>query len=144
MPLEWLVPHDAAQGRYVNPTNACQSFQPHPSTFAFNLAGSKVPNGTGSADQVATPTNYRKLRLYLYICIVYIYSILVLSTFVYLTRWLKCMALKGMQGHTYKLFSNRYIYIVANRQLIWKLLKLGVKRGLNEHGRQLANLAVDK
>ena len=35
MPLEWLVPHDAAQGRYVNPTNACQSFQPHPSTFAF-------------------------------------------------------------------------------------------------------------
>ena len=31
--LEWLVPHDAAQGRYVNPTNACQSFQPHPSAF---------------------------------------------------------------------------------------------------------------
>ena len=27
---------DAAQGRYVNPTNACQSFQPHPSTFAFS------------------------------------------------------------------------------------------------------------
>ena len=44
VPLEWLVPHDAAQGRYVNPTNACQSFQPHPSTFAFS----------GSADQVAT------------------------------------------------------------------------------------------
>ena len=36
VPLEWLVPHDAAQGRYVNPTNACQSFQPHPSTFAFS------------------------------------------------------------------------------------------------------------
>ena len=93
VPLEWLVPHDAAQGRYVNPTNACQSFQPHPSTFAFSgfegakrhrlcrpsgnpwavtstqpmpakasspthppllLAGSKVLNGTGSADQVAT------------------------------------------------------------------------------------------
>ena len=34
--LEWLVPHDAAQGRYVNPTNACQSFQPHPSAFAFS------------------------------------------------------------------------------------------------------------
>ena len=30
------MPHDAAQGRYVNPTNACQSFQPHPSTFAFS------------------------------------------------------------------------------------------------------------
>ena len=36
VPLEWLVPHTAAQGRYVNPTNACQSFQPHPSTFAFS------------------------------------------------------------------------------------------------------------
>ena len=30
-----MAPHGAAQSRYVNPTNACQSFLPHPSTFAF-------------------------------------------------------------------------------------------------------------
>ena len=49
MPLEWLVPHGAAQSRYVNLTNAC-----HPTHPALFLAGSKVPNGSGSADQVAT------------------------------------------------------------------------------------------
>ena len=49
VPLEWLVPHGAAQSRYVNPTNAC-----HPTHPALFLAGSKVPNGSGSADQVGT------------------------------------------------------------------------------------------
>ena len=49
VPLEWLAPHGAAQSRYVNPTNAC-----HPTHPALFLAGSKVPNGSGSADQVAT------------------------------------------------------------------------------------------
>ena len=68
VPLERLMPHGAARGRYVRPTNACclpkllkavtfaqpmpaacQSFLLHPSTFAF-----KVPNGSGSANQVAT------------------------------------------------------------------------------------------
>ena len=49
VPLEWLVPHGAAQSRYVNPTNAC-----HPTHPPLLLAGSKVPNGSGSADQVAT------------------------------------------------------------------------------------------
>ena len=49
VPLEWLVPHGAAQSRYVNLTNAC-----HPTHPALFLAGSKVPNGSGSADQVAT------------------------------------------------------------------------------------------
>ena len=47
--LEWLVAHGAAQSRYVNPTNAC-----HPTHPALFLAGSKVPNGSGSADQVGT------------------------------------------------------------------------------------------
>ena len=43
VPLEWLVAHGTAQSRYVNPTNAC-----HPTHPALFLAGSKVPNGSGS------------------------------------------------------------------------------------------------
>ena len=101
---------------------------------------SKPPEGKTNHDtEKQTPTNYRKLRLYLYIRIVlYLYiRIVYIYIYVYSTRWLEYMAFTGTQGHTYNLFSNRYIHIVANRQLMWKLLKLGVKRG------QLANLAVD-
>ena len=38
VPLEWLMPHGFAQGRYVRPTNACRlpNFLLHPSTFAFS------------------------------------------------------------------------------------------------------------
>ena len=38
------IGHVHAQSRYVNPTNAC-----HPTHPALFLAGSKVPNGSGSA-----------------------------------------------------------------------------------------------
>ena len=59
VPLEWLVPHDAAQGRYVNPTNACQSFQPHPSTFAFSgFEGAKRHVLTGGAGGCDVPLEW--------------------------------------------------------------------------------------
>ena len=44
------MPRAAAQGRYVNPTNACQSFQPHPSTFAFS-------GFEGAQSRYVNPTN---------------------------------------------------------------------------------------
>ena len=55
VPLEWLMPHGFAQGRYVRPTNACRL----PKASCFNrppllLVGAKVPNGSCSADLVAT------------------------------------------------------------------------------------------
>ena len=50
VPLEWLMPH-GFQGRYVRPTNACRlpKLPASPVHLAF-----KVPNGSGSANQVAT------------------------------------------------------------------------------------------
>ena len=58
VPLEWLVPHGAAQSRYyVNPTNACQSCPTHPPLL---LAGSKVPNGTRRCQTApALPTKWQ-------------------------------------------------------------------------------------
>ena len=44
VPMEWLMPHGAAQSRYVRPTNACclPKLLSHPSTFAFSgLEGAK-------------------------------------------------------------------------------------------------------
>ena len=53
--VEWLMPHGAAQGRYVRPTNACCLPKlPALTRPPLLLGGSKVPNGSGSADQVAT------------------------------------------------------------------------------------------
>ena len=45
VPLEWLMPHGFAQGRYVRPTNACR---------LPKLPASTVHLGSGSADLVAT------------------------------------------------------------------------------------------
>ena len=83
VPLEWLMPHGFAEGRYVRPTNACRTGlwraygmadaagccsgplrSPNQCLLLAKascltlppllLAGSKVPNSSGSADQVAT------------------------------------------------------------------------------------------
>ena len=83
VPLEWLMPHGFAEGRYVHPTNACRTGlwraygmddaarccsgplrSPNQCLLLAKascltlppllLAGSKVPNSSGSADQVAT------------------------------------------------------------------------------------------
>ena len=55
VPLEWLMPHGFAQGRYVRPTNACRLPKlPASTVHLCFLVGAKVPNGSGSADLVAT------------------------------------------------------------------------------------------
>ena len=54
VPLEWLLRHGAAQRRYVRPTNACCLPKLPVTRPPLLLAGSKVPNSSGSADQVAT------------------------------------------------------------------------------------------
>ena len=58
VPLEWLMPHGFAEGRYARPTNACRLPKLPASTVVGRppllLVGAKVPNGSCSADLVAT------------------------------------------------------------------------------------------